>query len=81
METTTSAAPVKDPARILALMGFKEGPPSGMSLATLEIDRRVYSVMRCTCCKGRGMAFTPYHRGEDYRALVTCRRCGHAEEV
>jgi hypothetical protein len=81
MKTTTLTPAAEDLARALALLGYREGPPPSLSPAVLTLDRRIYSHMACEACKGRGMAFAAFHRGAEYRAVVTCRQCGHQQEV
>jgi hypothetical protein len=61
--------------------GFLPGAPPHLPSATARIDRAVCRRRVCPTCNRRGMAFIPFHRGDRYRGLAICLRCGGAEEV
>jgi hypothetical protein len=82
MESTrTPASRTSDFLSALALLGYEEGPPAHLDVQTVAIDRRIYSAMKCSQCRRRGMHFRPMHRGMEYRAVAVCRHCDHGEEV
>jgi hypothetical protein len=62
-------------------LGYLPGAPAHVPAEAVAIDRRVYRATRCGSCGRRGLRFTPWHRGHQYRGLATCPRCGHTEEA
>ena len=61
----------------LRRIGFVEGPPSHIAPEVVDIDRRIYSRLKCGECGHRGHKVTPTHRGREYRLLCRCRKCGN----
>ena len=62
-------------------LGFVEGPPPHISPAIVGIDRRIYSRLKCGACGHRGHKVTPMHRGNCYRLVCKCRKCGAEMEA
>ncbi len=65
----------------LRRLGFVEGPPSHISPAIVESDRRIYSRLKCDKCGHRGHQVTPMHSGSVYRLVCQCRKCGDEVEA
>jgi hypothetical protein len=75
--TTTAEAIISD----LQRLGFTPGAPSRVPADWLEIDRHLAHAMKCGCCHKRGLQFEPFQRDGEYRAVLSCKRCGFAEEA
>ena len=65
----------------LRLIGFTEGAPPHISAAIVQADQRIYKVMRCGVCRGRGHKVSAFHRGREYRLVCECRHCGAGMEA
>ena len=80
MQTPTIATSAEALERELRLLGFEDGPPSGLHPEILAIDLRVYRHSRCDACGHRGQIVRPMHRGRDYKLLLECPSCGAGVE-
>jgi hypothetical protein len=65
----------------LRRLGFIKGPPSHISPVIVDIDRRIYSRLKCSECGHRGHKVIPMHRGSCYRLVCACRRCHNEMEA
>jgi hypothetical protein len=62
----------------LRTLGFVPGLPACVPPAILDLDRASYR--RCPACRFPCREVQPWHRGEEYRLIASCDRCGLAEE-
>ena len=69
-------------AETLRQQGFVEGVPASLPLEALLVDRQIYASLRCHrgTCRGNRHKVTPFHRGEAYKLVCECLRCGHQVE-
>jgi hypothetical protein len=83
MQTNLTTIPVTAGAleREWLAQGFAEGPPAHVAADLVDIDRRIYSRMRCVACGHGSHKVQPYHRGREYRLLCSCRKCNSGVEA
>jgi hypothetical protein len=79
--TATKTATSKNLTAELRRLGFVEGAPPHVPASIVDIDRRIYSRLRCGQCGHRGHKVTPMHRGSCYRLVCQCRKCGSEMEA
>jgi hypothetical protein len=79
--TTDSTVTVRKIIEELRRLGFVEGAPPHIAPAIVDIDRRVYSRLRCGQCGHRGHKVQPMHRGSTYKLVCACRRCHNEMEA
>ncbi len=87
MKTMQTAPPARTQAPAFAVLagrlaerGFAPGAPEHIREETRQSDRAVCRSMKCPGCKGRGLAYRPYHAaGGRYAVLAKCERCPAAE--
>ncbi len=83
MKITTSQCMMiaENLAAELRRLGFVEGPPPHIAPEVVDIDRRVYSRLKCGACGHRGHQVTPMQSGSVYRLVCQCRKCGNEVEA
>jgi hypothetical protein len=55
--------------------GYRLGVPPHVAPKTLALDRAAAREAGCPGCGCHDLDFLPMHRGESYRAVVTCPQC------
>lgn len=82
MQIITNTSTAKDLTRALLTLGFEQGKaPAHVPATHIDVDRRCARAMKCGSCGKRGLTYTPYRRGREYRAVAACRHCGSGEEM
>jgi hypothetical protein len=81
VESTLNQSIVQGIGAELRRLGFVNGPPAHIPAPIVDIDRRIYSRLKCGECGHRGHMVTPTHRGREYRLLCRCRKCGNEMEA
>lgn len=62
-------------------MGYKPGAPAHIPPALVAADKRSYRSMKCGHCWHRSQLVKPFHRREEYKLLLCCRKCGAGTEA
>jgi hypothetical protein len=75
--TATRTATAKSLAEELRRTGYVDGAPSHVPASIVDIDRRIYSRLKCGECGHRGHKVMAMHRGSCYRLVCACRKCGN----
>jgi hypothetical protein len=57
------------------------GAPPAVRPETLGLDAAACHEARCAHWGQVGLTFVPYHKGDAYRGLARCERCGEVLEM
>lgn len=60
--------------------GWLFGVPVHLRAWAERVDATLCASLACPCCRRRGLAFRPFHRGRAYRVIGACEQCGYGEE-
>jgi hypothetical protein len=60
--------------------GLRRGAPPQVTEQSLAVEVEAAAEMYCPRCLRFGLAFRPWHRGQQYVGVVVCS-CGFAEEA
>ena len=65
----------------LRFSGFAVATAANTDPHALAVDTAIARRMRCGHCKKRGLRFTGFRHGQQYKGIAECDRCGSGEEV
>jgi hypothetical protein len=68
--------PLVHDSGLVLLDGFAPGTPADIRPETLGLDAAACHEASCPHRGQVGMTFVPYHKGDVYRGLARCERCG-----